>query len=361
MIRLFSSCQLVQFNLTMNLANLIENQQTIQKETNFGLFNDVTVLFLFYVCKTDHGQEQRQQLYHTMKQPQTPQQQQLQHILPQPLQQPVSSSPNQYTIHQAIYHYPQPQPQPQQQLQHQQQQPTTLYAQHPPQQYQPAPPLTISAVGGVGSNAFIPAMIQPKQTTDPPATQQEAMGGVITVTTTTFYADGRECQTQHLEHSKTSDRAGVAAGQTEEGSERRFTCGVCGKVFHQNGTARTHMRLHTGHKPYKCDICGKGFNQSGNLRNHRRVHTGEKPYKCKYCGKGFSQVGNRQHHQRTHTGEKPYKCKECGRGFNQSSDLQKHYRTHTGEKPYKCSVCQKAFNSSSNLQRHLRTHVAFQM
>ena len=45
-------------------------------------------------------------------------------------------------------------------------------------------------------------------------------------------------------------------------------------LYRKNGL-QTHMRRHTGDKPYKCDECGKGFIQKNSLQTHMRIHTGD--------------------------------------------------------------------------------------
>jgi uncharacterized Zn-finger protein len=135
---------------------------------------------------------------------------------------------------------------------------------------------------------------------------------------------------------------------------RPFKCEVCEKTFVQKQHMVYHMGTHTGDKQFKCTECEKSFVHSAALKAHIRNNHSEtiKDFRCDICGRVCANLSSFQSHLKLHSGERPFSCSICDKSFTQKQHLEYHMMTHTGLKKYRCGVCQKRFVHKHAFKMH---------
>ncbi|CAL8121448.1 unnamed protein product [Orchesella dallaii] len=139
----------------------------------------------------------------------------------------------------------------------------------------------------------------------------------------------------------------------------RLRCPVCKKSAASKSELEIHMRVHTNERPFPCSTCSKAFTTVVSLKSHMRVHAQEKPFCCNVCGKSYSTSrAYKAHCQRHLRNSLNYQCNECPRSFYDKQNLKNHVKfVHKNERPFPCNICGRAFQSQNNRDRHINTHL----
>jgi uncharacterized Zn-finger protein len=83
----------------------------------------------------------------------------------------------------------------------------------------------------------------------------------------------KQAPKSNLSRSPVNDGScNVLAIQSEikgDGTNKPYTCKVCGRRFTDRSNCIKHQFIHTGLKPFECPHCGKRFRRKDHLNSHR--------------------------------------------------------------------------------------------
>lgn len=137
-------------------------------------------------------------------------------------------------------------------------------------------------------------------------------------------------------------------------AEERLRCKECGKMFPNDASYASHIRLHK-EPPVQCEVCEAVVANRMYLRRHMLIHEPPK-FCCTVCGKTARDMPKLMSHMVSHSEERPFTCGTCGQKFKTFATLRQHEAIHSDTPTHVCDICGRAFHRKNHLDRHVKAH-----